>query len=330
MKLFTLFDRFLLGMVIVVALAAVWPGGGRNGGILHMDIIADYGISIVFYVYGVTLEPQKVIVGLAQWKVHIVTQTATFVLFPLIVFPLILLLSEYAPPAVLLGFAFLAALPSTISSSVAMTSFAHGSVPVAMFNATMSSILSVFVTPLLVAAFVHTSGGSMQFGTVVAKIAVLVLIPIGGGQLSRRWLLDWIMRNARVIKSTDRIVVLAIVYNAFCNSIQQGVWHNLSVATIAAIVLACVLLFFVIYGLVGFTCRTLKFSHADTIACLFCGSKKSLAAGVPLAPVLFGSIPQLGIVITPIIVYHFLQLLIVSVIASRFASRANLMQKVPS
>jgi solute carrier family 10 (sodium/bile acid cotransporter), member 7 len=315
------FDGFLLALLAVVAAAIALPGLGASGGPLHADWIATYGVAGVFLLYGLTLAPERLRQGAANWRVHITVQLATFVLFPAVVFA-VLLLWPNVPPPVATGFFYLAALPSTVSSSVAMTSLARGNVPTAIFNATLSSLLGVFLTPLLVAWYASTTGAALPLLPAITKVVILVLLPIGVGQIARHWLEKWANRHIKAIRLADRAIILAIVYNSFSDSMQEGIWTGHDASLIIGMSVAVIVLFFVVYALLRIPCRVLGLDRADTIACLFCGSKKSLATGVPLAKLLFGAVPSLGLIIAPIMLYHFFQLIIVSAIANRFARSA--------
>jgi sodium/bile acid cotransporter 7 len=312
-------DGFLLSLVGVVALATLWPAPGVTGGPLHVEWIASYGISIVFFLYGLTLAPEKMRAGLAKWQVHIAVQLATFILFPIVVLAALFFARGFLPEEVQLGFFYLAALPSTVSSSVAMTSLARGNVPVAIFNATLSAFLGVFVTPILMAWYMKTTGHSLPIESVILKIVLLVLLPTALGQIAHRWLAAWAARNSAWLKLCDRAVILAIVYNSFCDSIKEGSGSSHDVSLLFIMIAGVVGLFFTIYELMKIPCRLLGLDREDTIACLFCGSKKSLATGVPLSKVMFGATPALGLIIAPLMLFHFFQLVIVSVIANRHA-----------
>ncbi|MBZ9939347.1 bile acid:sodium symporter [Mesorhizobium sp. BR1-1-16] len=315
-------DGFLLALVAVVAIAIILPGPGATGGILHMNEVATYGVGVIFFLYGLTLAPEKMKAGVRHWRLHLCVQLCTFVLFPVVILLFGTPLKGFVPPEVWIGFFYVAALPSTVSSSVAMTSLAHGNVPAAIFNATLSSLIGVFATPLLMAWFLSTSGLSMPLLPVIGKILLLVLLPIVVGQIARHWFAGWAGRNNKRIKLADRAIILAIVYNSFSDSMVEGVWRGHDASLIIEIIVGVIALFFIIYWLMHIPCRLFGFDRADTIACLFCASKKSLATGVPLAPIIFGTIPGLGLIIAPIMLYHFCQLVIVSVIANRQAQLA--------
>lgn len=316
-------DGFLLSLIGAVLLAIVWPELGRSGGLIELQNFANYGVAIVFLLYGLTLSSQKIREGVFNWRLHVVVQLATFLLFPLLVLACLRALGARVPPEMALGFFYLAALPSTVSSSVAMTSIAKGNVPGAIFNASLSSLLGVFITPLWVNAYLNSQGVGFALGPVVLKIVLLVLTPIMVGQLLRPWLVSWLNRHAALTKLMDRVTILAIVLNSFSDSVAEGVWSGHSTAALAGMAAASLSLFLLVSLLMWSGCRALGFNREDNIAGVFCGSKKSLAAGVPMAKVMFGANPAIGLIIAPIMLYHFLQLVIVSVVARRLGAQAS-------
>jgi sodium/bile acid cotransporter 7 len=316
-------DGFLLSLVVVVAAAMLWPTPGAKGGFLHIDWISTYGVAVVFFLYGLTLAPEKMRKGMTHWRLHLVVQLGTFVLFPIVVLALHVPLGGVFPPEVWTGFFFIAALPSTVSSSVAMTSLARGNVPVAIFNATLSSLIGVFATPLLMAWFAAKTGYGFPLGTVILKVVLLVLLPIVLGQIGRHWLGGWATRNHRWLRYADRAIILAIVYGSFSDSMVAGIWSANDVGLVLEIIVGVIALFFIVYELMKIPCALLGFDREDTIAALFCGSKKSLATGIPVAKIMFGASPAVGLIIAPLMLYHFCQLVIVSFIASRYAAEAD-------
>jgi len=314
-------DGFLLALVAVVAAAVLVPQLGMTGGPLHFDWVATYGIAVVFFLYGLTLAPDKLRQGAAHWRLHLTIQLATFVLFPAIVFALLLPTGHLLPAALVTGFLYLGALPSTVSSSVALTSLARGNVPIAIFNATLSSIIGVFATPALMAWFASTAGDPLPLLPVITKIVLLVLVPMALGQVARIFIRDWASQHLKRIRLADRIIILAIVFNAFSDSIIGGVWDGPDAFMLTSMAVGVVVIFVVVWFVLKLACRALRFDMADTIACLFCGSVKSLATGVPLARLMFGSDPALGLIIAPIMLYHVFQLVVLGLAANRYARR---------
>ncbi|HEX7821843.1 MAG TPA: bile acid:sodium symporter family protein [Sphingobium sp.] len=317
------FDRFLGALLAAIIAAIIAPSLGMTGGILHVDFIAQYGVGLVFFLYGLTLDPARMRAGLGHYRLHIIVQSSTFLLFPLIVLALHALINPVLTEEAWTGFFFVAALPSTVSSSVAMVSLARGNVPAAIFNATLSSLIGVLVTPALMAWYLSRSSMPLDLSSVIVKVLALVLLPIVLGYGARHWLAAWAARRKPIIQLADRGVIVAIVYNSFCDSIHKGVWSASNADLIIGIIIGAIALFALVYLLITLLCNALGFSVEDRIACTFCASKKSLATGAPMGAMMFGGQAAFGILIAPIILYHFCQLVITSVIASHFARSAK-------
>ncbi|MCQ0989304.1 bile acid:sodium symporter family protein [Jiella marina] len=316
-------DMFVVALALAVGLAILWPEGGRTGGLLHWEYVTTYGVCGVFFLYGLTLAPERMREGMTKWKAHIAVVLTTFGLFPAVVLVVLQAFPDALPPAAAIGFFYVAALPSTVSSAVAMVSLARGDVPVAIFNATLSSLLGVFITPTLMAWYLQSSGAGVPLLPTILKVVLLVLLPIVVGQVARRWLAGWAKKHSRFVKLADRGIILAIVYGAFSNSMAEGIWSQHDPTIVIEIALGAILLFFVVYGLTILLARALRLGREERIAVQFCGSKKSLATGVPLAPVIFSGRAELGLIILPIMLFHFFQLLIVSFLATRLANEAE-------
>jgi solute carrier family 10 (sodium/bile acid cotransporter), member 7 len=314
-------DWFLCGMVIAVGLAWLFPEPGAHGGWLHADILNKAGVSLIFFLSGVSLSFAAMKAGALRWPVHGIVQTTTFLLFPLLGIALLAWVGGWISPELGVGFFFLCALPSTVSSSVALTAAARGNVPAAVFNATLSSLIGVVATPLWVSWRLHREGGGGNVGGVIVDLLLWLVLPLVLGQLSRPWLAEWAKRNKRFIQIVDRGTILLIIYTSFCDSIMRGVWSGQGVGAVGAAVVGSLILFFAVMGIVGGVCRVAGFSLEDRIAAVFCGSKKTIASGVPMAQLIFAGDPRLGVILLPLMIYHPMQLVICGVLAGRWAKR---------
>lgn len=317
------FDWFLLGMVFVTALAWLFPEPGAAGGWLYPEILTKAGIALVFFLHGVSLSFAALKAGTLRWPLHVVVQAGTFLLFPLLGLGLNAMLGERAPEDLRLGLFFLCALPSTVSSSVALTSAARGNVAGALFNATLSSVIGVFLTPMWVTLVLKTTGQSVPLGPVMLDLVKWLILPLVLGQLSRRWLAGWAGRHKTFVHTADRGALLFLVYTSFCDSFVEGVWSEHGWGTLAVVVAISLVLFTGVMVVVGLIARALGFSAADRIAAMFCGSKKTLASGVPMARLIFEGHPSIGVILLPLMIYHPLQLVICSVLAQRWAKRTE-------
>jgi sodium/bile acid cotransporter 7 len=315
-------DWFLLGMISAVVLASIAPEIGRSGGPLRADILANVGIFAVFFLHGIGLSTDKLRAGLSRWKLHLLVQAFTFVVFPLLFLVFRAALGGHLPPHLMLGFLYLAALPSTISSSVAMTGIARGNVAAAIFNATLSSLIGVFLTPLIVSLAMGSGRGELSLGEAMLKIAGLLVLPLFVGQALRPLAGAWFARYKRYTSTFDRLVILLLVHVSFCDSVRGGLWTNHGLSTIAMTAGFAALFLATVLVLTRRAAIWLGLDKEDEIVAVFCGSKKTLASGVPMAKLLFGGHPGLGVIVLPIMFYHQIQLLVCSVLAERYAQRA--------
>ncbi|EKO3374413.1 bile acid:sodium symporter [Vibrio fluvialis] len=321
-------EWFLVGMVVAIALATVTSEFGRSGGVIHLDQLTGIGIAIVFFLHGLGLSPQAIKAGLTNWRLHVYIQMATFVVYPIlwVIFGEAFL--AYMPSALAFGFCYLLVLPSTISSSVAMTSVGKGNVPGAIFNASLSSIIGVFITPLLIQLFMGFEGVELDLLDSVISISKLLLLPMIAGQIMRPYLVAWVDRHKAVVNKVDKYVILLIVYNAFCDSVVNGIWSEFSVGLLATSIIICTVILLVMVHLIQWGARRTKFTLPDEVAAVFCGTKKTLAAGIPMAKVIFGADPSLGMILLPIMLYHPIQIFYCAVLANRYARQSESLKTV--
>lgn len=316
-------DRFVMLMVLAVILALIFPLLGTADGPLKLGLVTEFGIALVFFLHGANLERQKLVTGLKNWRVHLLIQTTTFVLFPLLGLVLYFTLRPYLTDFLLLGFFFLAALPSTVSSSVAMTALARGNVPVAVFNATLSGLLGMIITPALMS--IVTAAGEAGFSVLdaMADIAVTLLLPFILGQIARPVLKTLLTKHKPVISKVDRTVILLIVFSSFAESTAGGVWSQFSVAEFVATISLVILFLALAFSYTVLASRRLSLPLDDESATVFCGSTKSLANGAPIAQILFAGNPSMGLIMLPLMLYHQLQLMACAVMAQRYARKTQ-------
>ncbi|MBN2068376.1 MAG: bile acid:sodium symporter [Opitutales bacterium] len=315
-------EWFLVGMGASIALATVSADWGRAGGVLHLQQITQAGIALIFFLHGLALSPSAIKAGVSNWRLHLCSQSATFIIYPLLWVLFGKLFLHHMPTALAFGFCYLFVLPSTISSSVAMTSIGRGNVPGAIFNASLSSVLGVFITPLLVHLFMGLEGANMDPLASILSISKLLLLPMVAGQLLRPLLLRVTERHKKLVHLVDRFVILLIVYSAFCDSVVDGIWQKFSVGLLAAALILCAVVLVFMTSLIQQIARRCRFDREDEVAAVFCGTKKTLAAGVPMAQVIFGGDPALGMILLPIILYHPMQIFYCALLANRYGRQA--------
>lgn len=310
----------MLGLFAVVFLAWLFPAPGAAGGFLHPEVLNKVGVALVFFLNGLSLSFASLRAGTMLWKVHLVVQLSTYVLFPLLglVFYFV---GAGGDEHLRLGLFYLTALPSTISSSVAMTAAARGNVPAALFNATLSSLLGVVLTPLWLSFVLGATGGGLPLGRVILDLVLWLVLPLAAGQVSRPVLGELAGRHRKKINRVDRGTILLLVYTSFCDSFAAGVFSSHGPLTIVITVAVCLALLFAVLGATSFISDLLGFTAEERIAAVFCGSKKTLASGVPMARLIFGQHPGLSLIVLPIMLYHSLQLVVCAWLAGKWARR---------
>ena len=311
-------DGFVLSILGVAVLASVFPASGTGADVV--DWATKIAIGLLFLLYGTRLSPREALDGLTHWRLHSVVLASTFVLFPLIGLAARLLVPSILTEDLYTGLMFLCLVPSTVQSSIVFTSMAKGNVAGAIVSASLSNLLGVFLTPLLVIALMNTTGEASVDMSSLVDIVVQLLLPFIVGQLIRPWVKDWLKKYERPTKLVDRGSILLVVYSAFSAGMVEGIWHTLSLWRVLAVVGVCIVLLAVVLGLTSLVGRLLGFSRADRVVIVFCGSKKSLASGLPMASVLFAAQP-VGLIVLPLMIFHQIQLVVCAALAQRWERR---------
>ncbi|OWK72354.1 bile acid:sodium symporter family protein [Pedobacter sp. AJM] len=325
-KLFALlnkvgFDGFLLMIATMILLAYFLPQPGLVKEPVSLEEIANAGVSLIFLFYGLRLSVEKLKAGLSNWKMHIVVQLTTFLFFPLLVLASRPLFIGTDYELLWLGVFFLAALPSTVSSSVVMVSIAKGNIPAAIFNASISSLIGVVVTPVWIGLFIASATGGFDVSAIVIKLVFQVLLPVIIGISLNARFGAIAEKYKKQLKYFDQAVILTIIYTSFCKSFSEHLFDGFSALELAGLAAAMMALFFAVFFCVGLLSRLFGFSAEDRITVLFCGSKKSLVHGTVMSKVLFQHSTITGIILLPLMLYHALQLIAASIIAQGMARR---------
>lgn len=310
------FFFLLIGMIF---LAKTFPELGSADSPLPLKTITGAGISVIFFFYGVKLSPQQLRSGLSNWKLHVLVQSTTFLIFPLFVLALHAIWGEEGN-YLWLGTFYLAALPSTVSSSVVMVSIAGGNLPAAIFNASISSMVGIFITPLWMEVMVTDTAMGFDLGNTFIKLSLQVLLPVLVGLVLHGKLINFVNRHQVALKNVDQGIILLIVFSAFAESFGERMFEGQStwdMVQLGFLMLAFFLLMMsVMYGL----SKGLGFSREDMITVVFCGSKKSLVQGAVMGRVMFPDPKVFGVFLLPLMVYHTLQLIVGSAIAQKIGS----------
>ncbi|MEV0728348.1 bile acid:sodium symporter family protein [Polymorphospora sp. NPDC050346] len=310
-------DPFIGAMLALVVVATLLPVRGTAADVA--GTIAKIGIAVLFFLHGARIEPRAALAGARHWRLHIVVLLLTFAVFPLLGIAAGLLVPTLLTNDLHLGLLFLCAVPSTVQSSIAFTSMARGNVPAAVFSASFSNLAGIGITPLLAAALLTGTGGVSLTGGAIGAVVLQLLVPFAAGQFSRRWTADWLGRHKRLTGIVDRSSILLVVYTAFSAGVVAGVWQQVSPGRLAGLLLVVTALLAIVLGLAYGVARLFRFSREDRVTIVFCGSKKSLATGLPMATVLFGG-ASLGLLLLPMMLFHQIQLIVCAALARAWST----------
>lgn len=312
-------DNFTLALVATVTAASLLPARGALAGVFDGATVV--AIALLFFLHGAKLSREAIIAGATHWRLHLTVFAATFALFPVLGVVLKPLLAPLVTPDLYLGVLYVCALPATVQSAIAFTSIARGNVPAAICSASASSIIGIFLTPLLVGVLLgaHGQGGGDTLHAVL-KIIEELLLPFIAGQVARQWIGEWVDRNKGLLRFVDQGSILLVVYAAFSAAVLQGLWHQVPPLSLAGTLVVNAVLLTLVLLATRATARLEGFSREDEITTVFCGSKKSLASGVPMAKVLFAG-HAIGVVLLPLMLFHQMQLMVCAVLARRYAAR---------
>lgn len=306
-KILNYFDVFTTGILISLGLGIVVPCSGT--GAVFFDWLTNAAIVLLFFLYGVKLSRKSVVEGLLNWRLQSMVFAFTFVFFPVVIPLLRPLLEPMVGGALFMGLVYVACLPSTVQSSIAFTAVAGGNVPAAVCSASVSSLLGVFLTPLLVSLLFATDGSGAQVGLdTVLKICYQILLPFIAGQLSQTLLRKWVLGHKTLIGWNDKSTIWLVVYTAFSNATSGGYWDKLQATQLAGLVTACLIILCLTFAATWFSSKLLGFNREDQIAIVFCGSKKSLAVGAPMMMAIFGTLDNN--LLLPLMVFHQVQLML--------------------
>lgn len=311
------FNGFIAALLFSILISWFIPEGPE---ILPLKTITDIGIGFIFFFYGLKLSPEEFKLGFYNYRVHILIQLSTFILFPLLVLAFIPFFDGGTDSKIWLALFFLGALPSTVSSSVVMVSLAKGNVPTAIFNASLSGLIGVVITPLWMSIYMKSSS-EFEFLTVIQKLFLQVVLPLMIGLLLQPLFGKLARKNSRKISFFDKTVIVLIVYSSFSAAFSSGLFLSVGLEDLIKLIVLVVLLFFVVYFSIEMISRMMNLNSEDRITAKFAGTKKSLVHGSVMVKIIFGNSANNALFLLPIMLYHILQLLVIAVFAERYRFR---------
>lgn len=312
-------DRFTILLFVMVLLATIVPVQGQAAQVF--GVVTNVAIAILFFLHGAKLSREAIVEGVLHWRLHGVVFAFTFILFPILGLLAKPILQPLLGQELYWGFLFMCFLPSTVQSSIAFTSVAQGNIAAAVCSASFSNLIGMFITPVMVSLFIF---GQTQHGydatSSIVQIALLLLLPFIAGQLLRSYVYPYMQKVPSIVKTFDQGTILMVVYGAFSGAVVTGLWNEVSGQTLLLLIIVCSVFLTIIMLLALYIPRWLGFNLPDQKAIFFCGSKKTLASGVPMAQILFAGQP-LGMIVLPIMIFHQIQLMVCGVVANYWAKR---------
>ncbi|WP_315897863.1 bile acid:sodium symporter family protein [Gillisia sp. Hel_I_86] len=313
-------NGFIISLVLAIILAYFFPTALQE---LPVNIITNIGIGLIFFFYGLKLAPEELKLGFLNYRSHLLIQFSTFLLFPLLTFLFIPFFEGGIQSDLWLAVFFLGVLPSTVSSSVVMVAIARGNLPTAIFNASISGLIGILITPLWMSFFIAKSG-DFDFLGILYKLFLQIVLPLFMGLVLQQYLGKIARKHSRELGYLDKAVIILIVYTSFSNSYNSGLFEIIKIVDLIKFAGIVILLFFGMYSILGLLCKWLGFDLRDTITAKFCGTKKSLVHGSVMVKIIFGASASVGIFLLPIMLYHILQLLVITVFAEKYGKREDL------
>jgi solute carrier family 10 (sodium/bile acid cotransporter), member 7 len=317
-------NGFIIALLCSVALAFLFPSPGARGGWMHPDLLNNAGIALILFLQGLAIAVERMKSGAGNWRLHLIIQSFTFLLFPVVglaFHEITRIIWPSEPSALRDGFLYLSVLPSAVSTSVVLTAVAKGNTSGAIFNAALSNILGVMFTPLLVRLLMQASGQVGSFGPLLLKITLLTLVPFALGMAIRPLVRKSVDAGRPMLNILSNGVILLIVYTAFCDSVEGRIWQHYGIGLTVKVLIGVIALFITMSLLVWTACNAARLQRDDFIAALFCSVKKTLAMGVPLAQLIFGAKGNLGLILLPIMFYQPFQLFFCGLLANYFADQ---------
>ena len=313
-------DSFVLALLVTVGIAFAWPCQGVAASVANGA--AEAAIVVLFFLYGARLSRESIARGISNVRLQLAVGLVTFALFPVLGLALAWALGRSMPASLVAGLVFLTVLPSTVQSSIAFTSIARGNVPAAICAASLSNVAGVVVTPALVGLFLKSGDGEASLASNLGTIALHLLLPFAVGHALRGLIGGWLARRGAWTSYVDRGSILLVVYVAFSEGVVTGVWRGAPVASLIVLGVVCSALLAVVMVASSAISRGLGLSTEDEIVLVFCGSKKSLASGLPMAKILFAG-PEVSLLLLPLMLFHQIQLMVCAVVAGRYARRRS-------
>jgi sodium/bile acid cotransporter 7 len=311
---------FTLYLLAAIALAIVFPEPAASGGVLRSEWTVNVVIWMIFILQGISLPTAELVRGYRPKRLHAFVLSWNFVVFPLVVWLLLLMFGRWIPQSLHLGFLALSIMPTTIAMSVSSTAGAGGNVPNAIFATIFSNLLAILLIPMIaVAYFALDEGIRVPLLPVFRDLGLLIVLPLVLGQVFR-WVLPKIAhRIAPRARPLANLLIVFIIHVAFANSVQSGVFTDSGASLVFHALGNGVLLLLLMTGFVWWSSGWLRLSTESRIAAFFAGAQKSVATGLPILLSVLAALSleeSSALILLPLLCFHPMQLFIAGVLIS--------------
>ncbi|GAA5899134.1 hypothetical protein JCM8208_003012 [Rhodotorula glutinis] len=322
---------FLIGIGVFIVLAWRFPNVARQGGLMHAEwSIRLLVVAIIFLISGLSIPPRNMYLRALDWRLHLVCNITTFLLFPTIVFAIVSAVQAADPDNLrfdkyaLVGLVVMSCMPTTVSSNVTMTGLAGGDVAGTTIEVLLGNTLGTVVSPALLEMFLSSStwavgrpvasgGGGIGevYRQVIEQLGYSVFIPLFVGECIQ-WAFPkqtkWVLRTFYLAKLAT-FCLLLVIWSTFSGAFYAGSFERISGEAIAMIVTVNLGLYLLFSVVIFAVCRLVPvpqgkasrgsdgkratgplLSPDTTISALFCGGAKGAALGAPIVSILYGGL----------------------------------------
>ncbi|XP_050802503.1 sodium/bile acid cotransporter 7 isoform X4 [Gopherus flavomarginatus] len=303
-------EWFIVGIVLVIAVAKLEPAVGAKGGPLKPEITITYiAVSAIFFNSGLSLKTEELTSALMHVKLHLFVQIFTLLFFPTAIWLFLQALSVTPINEWLLkGLQTVGCMPPPVSSAVILTKAVGGNEAAAIFNSAFGS-------------FLLGSSSSVPFTSIFSQLFMTVVVPLIIGQIVRRRIKDWLERKKPPFGAISSCVLLMIIYTTFCDTFSNP---NIDLDKFSLIIIVFIIFFvqlsFMLLTFLFSTRNNFGFTPADTVAIIFCSTHKSLTLGIPMLKIVFAGYEHLSLISVPLLIYHPAQILLGSVLVPTIKS----------
>ena len=314
MKKILLRQWFLFGLGAVIALGLGLSD--RLEPLTEAAIFKNILVASVLFLMALPLETRTMWGAIRRPKPVLLAVSVNLGLLPLLAWGVSLgLRGEMA-----IGVLVVAAMPCTLASAAVWTRRAGGNDAVAILTTIVTNLSCFVVTPL----WLLTMTGSrveIELGPMIAKLGLLVVLPMVAAQAVRRYapLARWATSRKSGLSIAAQCGILAMVLIGAAKSgleLGKADWENgFGMADFLVMAVAVLAIHTVGVWLGHVVGRAAGIARPERIAIGFAGSQKTLMVGLYIVVTYFG-----GLAILPMVVYHVGQLIVDTVIADRLAA----------